>query len=63
MIEVVTAPEPVESAPEFRDPYVKGSEPEVRPHGTLATRTGSAGRLHSDGKGGDGSGEDRTSAN
>lgn len=52
-VEVVTAPEPVESAPEFRDPYIEGSEPEGRPHGTLATRTGSAGRPHSEGKGGD----------
>ena len=40
--EVVTAPEPVEPAPEFRDPYIAEEHRKKRREGTLASRTGSA---------------------
>ncbi|MDN6193271.1 choline/carnitine/betaine transport [Brevibacterium sandarakinum] len=42
-IEVVSAPEPVEPAPEFRDPYAEPrTKGKSKRHATLASRTGSA---------------------
>ena len=61
-VEVVTAPEPEEEAPEFRDPYIEEPEPKGRRMGTLASRTGSAGMPHSEGKGGGGSSDDPASS-
>ena len=52
--EVVTEPEAVEPAPEFRDPYIEESrEKKRRREGTLASRTGSRSKSSGHGKGGD----------
>jgi choline/glycine/proline betaine transport protein len=39
--DVVTTPEAVEPAPEFRDPYIDEHGHKVKREGTLASRTGS----------------------